>query len=258
MVDRPVIGFPTQTLEPIGDEIPRSWIMSQRYVSVLTAAGAVPWIIPLLKDDPETLHGIYERLDGLFLAGGVDIDPASYDERRHRLCGRTDPARDETELTLVRWAIEEQKPVLAVCRGIQLVNVAAGGTLYQDINDQHPDAIKHDYFPAAGHYRRDLLVHSINTVDDTRLRAILGVPQVKVNSMHHQGIKVLAPGLVASAYAPDGVIEAVESPNGQFLVGVQWHPEELAGSDPRMRRLFTVFVEAARTYAQRTASESAA
>lgn len=256
MSTRPVIGFPTQTLEPIGDEIPRSWIMSQRYVSVLTSVGAVPWVIPLLKDDPDTLRGIYERLDGLFLAGGVDIDPAVYGAGRHRLCGRTDSARDDTELALARWAIEDGKPIFAVCRGIQLLNVAAGGTLYQDINDEHPGAIKHDYFPAAGHYPRDLLVHSVNTVENTRLRTILGVPHVKVNSMHHQGIKELAPGLVISAQAPDGVIEAVETPNGHFMLGVQWHPEELADSDPRMRRLFTAFIDAAR--AAHNAGEQAA
>lgn len=256
MSKRPVIGFPTQTLEPIGDEIPRSWIMSQRYVSVLTSVGAVPWVIPLLKDEPETLRGIYERLDGLFLAGGVDIDPSAYGAARHRLCGRTDSARDATELTLARWAIEDHTPILAVCRGIQLINVAAGGSLYQDINDEYPNSIKHDYFPTAGHYARDLLVHSISTVEETQLRKILGVPHVKVNSMHHQSIKDVAPGLVVAARAPDGVIEAIESPNGHYMVGVQWHPEELAESDPRMRRLFTSFIDAAR--AQSHASEQAA
>jgi len=123
----PIIGITTQTLEAVPDQLPRCWIMSQRYVQVLTAAGAVPWVIPLLQGDEATLRAIYERLDGLFLPGGVDIDPAAYDEPRTELCGRTDPARDWTELLFTRWALSDRKPVLAVCRGAQLLNVAVGG-----------------------------------------------------------------------------------------------------------------------------------
>src|SRR5258705_4601005 len=124
--------------------------MSQRYVNVLTAAGAIPWVIPLLEGNDAALRSIYERLDGLFLPGGVDIDPAAYGEPRTSLCGRVDPARDWAELLLVRWALADKKPVLAVCRGAQLVNVAVGGALYQDVGEQHPDAIKHDHFPIGG------------------------------------------------------------------------------------------------------------
>src|SRR6266571_3478110 len=124
--------------------------MSQRYVQVLAAAGAVPWVIPLLQGDEATLRAIYERLDGLFLPGGVDVDPSAYGEPRGPLCGRTDPARDWTELLFLRCALADRKPVLAVCRGAQLVNVAVGGSLYQDVAAQHPAAIKHDHFPLAG------------------------------------------------------------------------------------------------------------
>src|SRR5207237_824725 len=137
----PVIGITTQTLEAIPDQLPRCWVMSQRYVQVLTAAGAIPWVIPLLEGNEGTLRQIYERLDGLFLPGGVDVDPVAYGEPRSALCGRTDPARDWTELLFVRWALADRKPVLAVCRGAQLVNVAVGGSLYQDVGAQHPDAI---------------------------------------------------------------------------------------------------------------------
>lgn len=249
MTLRPTVGVPTQTLEAIPDEVPRAWVMSQRYIKTLTAAGAVPWVVPLL-DDPEALRAIYDQLDGVFLPGGVDIDPATYGEPRHPLCGRSDPDRDATELQLVRWAMEERKPALAVCRGIQVINVAAGGTLYQDIAHEYPDAIKHDYCPFQGRYARDLLVHSVLIDQESRLGQILGVRALKVNSMHHQGIKDPAPGLIPSAFATDGIVEGVESANGHFLVGVQWHPEELVESDPRMRRLFTVFVEAA-AYRQR-------
>ena len=246
MASRPIIGIPTQTLEEIPDQLPRCWVMSQQYVRVLVAAGAVPWIIPLLESDPATLRTIYDRVDGVFLPGGVDLDPAAYAESSSDLIGRTDPARDEIELTLARWALEDRKPLLAVCRGIQVVNVAAGGTVHQDLAAQLPGAIKHDYFPVRGQYSRDLLVHDVTVPEGSRLRELLGAPVVKVNSMHHQGIKQLADGLRPTAYAPDGLIEGLESPNGHFMVAVQWHPEALVERDPRMRRLFTAFLEAAR------------
>jgi putative glutamine amidotransferase len=245
MASRPIIGIPTQTLEEIPDELPRCWVMSQQYVRVLVAAGAIPWIIPLIQDDPTTLRGIYDRLDGVFLPGGVDLDPSAYDERPHDRCGRTDPARDEVELGLTRWALEDGKPLLAVCRGVQVVNVAAGGTIHQDLASQLPGAIKHDYFPRRGQYSRDLLVHDVEVAQGSQLACLLGATTVQVNSMHHQGIKELGPGLRATAYAPDGLIEGLESPNGHFLLGVQWHPEALVERDPRMQRLFTAFIEAA-------------
>ena len=240
---RPVIGVTTQTLEEIPDELPRCWIMSQRYVRTLTASGAVPWIIPLL-DDEETLREIYDRLDGVFLPGGVDIDPDSYHETRSSACGRVDPDRDRTEIMIAEWAVQDRKPILAVCRGVQLLNVAAGGTLYQDIGSEYPGAIRHDYFPRAGEHTRQDLVHPVNVVADTRLSRMVGANTVLVNSMHHQGIKRLAPTLVANAFAPDGLIEGVESTGDDFVFGVQWHPEDLADSDPIMRSLFDEFIEA--------------
>ena len=244
----PIIGITTQTLEAIPDQLPRCWIMSQRYVQVLAAAGAIPWVIPLLEGNETTLRGIYEHLDGLFLPGGVDVDPAAYGEPRTALCGRTDPARDWTELLFVRWALVDRKPVLAVCRGAQLVNVAVGGSLYQDVGAQHPDAIKHDHFPVAGR-RRDELAHEVRLAAGSRLQTLLGTDTIAVNSMHHQGIARLAPGLVPVATSPDGLIEGVEVNNGHFLIGVQWHPEDLVDVDARMRRLFEAFIDAARRHA---------
>jgi putative glutamine amidotransferase len=241
---RPVIGVTTQTLEEIPDELPRCWIMSQRYVKTLIASGAIPWIIPLL-DDEKTLREIYNRCDGIFLPGGVDIDPDSYNEARTDACGRVDPDRDRTEIMISNWAMKDSKPVLAVCRGAQLLSVAAGGSLYQDITGEYPGAIKHDYWPKAGVSTRQDLVHDVNVVPDTRLSRILGSDGFKVNSMHHQGIKQLADGLIANAYAPDGLIEGVEARNEDFVVGVQWHPEDLADKDPQMRKLFDAFVDAA-------------
>lgn len=241
----PVIGITTQTLEAIPDQLPRCWIMSQRYVEVLTASGAIPWVIPLLEGREAALRSIYDRLAGLFLPGGVDIDPAAYGEPRTSLCGRIDPARDWAELLLVRWALADKKPVLAVCRGAQLVNVAIGGSLYQDVGAQHPDAIKHDHFPTGGR-RRDELAHAVRLTPGSRLQRLLGVDSIAVNSMHHQGIAKLAPGLVPVATSPDGLIEGVETSNGHFLIGVQWHPEDLVDVDSRMQRIFQAFIEAAR------------
>lgn len=247
---RPVIGITTQTLEEIPDELPRCWIMSQRYVRTLTESGAVPWIVPLL-DDPVTLSAVYDRLDGIFLPGGVDIDPCSYNETRTSACGRVDPDRDRTEIMLAEWAMQDRKPILAVCRGAQLLTVAGGGALYQDVGSEYPGAIKHDYFPKAGTHTRQDLVHPVAVVPETQLYRVLGATTVLVNSMHHQGIKRLAPSLIANAFAPDGLIEGVESAAGDdFVLGVQWHPEDLAESEPRMRRLFDAFIDAATSWRQ--------
>jgi putative glutamine amidotransferase len=245
MPDRPTIGITTQTLEPAANQLlPRCWVMSQRYVQVLAAAGGVPWVIPLLEGDEATLRAIYERLDGLLLPGGVDVDPGAYGEAPSPHCGPIDPARDWAELRLVRWALQDAKPVLAVCRGAQLLNVAFGGTLYQDVAAQHPGAIKHDNFPTGGR-RRDELAHTVRLTAGSRLARLLEADMLPVNSMHHQGIARLAPGLVAVATSADGLIEGVETANGHFVLGVQWHPEDLVDVDPRMRRLFSELISAA-------------
>jgi putative glutamine amidotransferase len=247
-VQRPVIGIATQTLEAIPGQVPRAWVMGQTYIRVLTAAGAVPWLIPLLPDDEPTLRAVFERLDGLFLTGGVDVDPSRYREERQPICGVSDTARDAVELMMVRWAMAEHKPVLGVCRGHQVINVAAGGALYQDVTAQRSQCMKHDYFPHTGPYTRDQIVHDVAVTPGSRLDSIVGLRTLRVNSMHHQGVKVLGSGLTASAHAPDGLIEGLEGSNGQFLIGVQWHPEELTRTDPAMERLFSTFLDAARTH----------
>ncbi len=247
MEKRPIIGVTTQTLEAIPDELPRCWVMSQRYVQTLVTAGGVPWVIPLLPD-LATLRAIYDQLDGVLLPGGVDMAPDSYGARPHAKLGRTDPDRDRTELQLVRWAVEDRKPVLGICRGVQVINVAAGGTLYQDIAAEVEDSIKHDYFPKNGENPRDQLVHDVRIPEETRLARILQESSAHVNSMHHQGIRDLGASLVPSAYAPDGVIEGVESCTDHFLIGVQWHPEDLTHKDWHMRALFAALMDAAREY----------
>lgn len=243
---RPVIGIPTQTQLAVPGELPRCWIMSNRYVQVLANVGAVPWLIPLLPNDEETLRETYSHLDGIFLTGGVDVDPSHYGEEKEAYCGRTDVDRDAVELKLTKWAIEDKKPLLAVCRGFQLLNVAVGGTLFQDLSEQYSRSLKHDHFPRAdGTPTRDYLSHAVKLDPNSKLAGYLGSEFAPVNSMHHQGIKRLGHGLVANAWAPDGLIEGIEGTNGQFLIAVQWHPEELAGSDAGMRRLFTAFIESA-------------
>ena len=251
MGQRPVIGIATQTLQSIDripEDLPASWVMNQRYFHACTSVGAIPWMVPLLDDDLETLRAIYDRLDGVFIAGGVDMDPQSYGADRHELCGRTDLPRDFVELQFAKWALEDGKPVFGVCRGLQVMNVAAGGTLVQDCEGLYPDAIKHDYFPGAG-WARDHLAHEIRISPDSRLHAAFGEERVMVNSMHHQAIERVGEGLAATAWASDGLVEAVEGGReGQFYVGVQWHPEMLIDQHEGTKRLFEDFIEAANQY----------
>jgi putative glutamine amidotransferase len=246
-MSRPVIGLTTQTLHSIDGippALPASWVMNQRYFMAATMVGAVPWMIPLLDDDLATLREIYERLDGLLIPGGVDVNPAEYGEAKRPECGNLDPARDRVELQLVRWAIEDNKPVFGLCRGLQVINVAQGGTLWQDLASQNGTFHKHDYFPTAG-YERDHYAHEVNVVDGTRLSRFLESTRAPVNSMHHQGIRTLGRDLVVSATADDGLIEALEGTGDGFLVGVQWHPEVFEMADPHTRHLFGGFIRAA-------------
>ena len=243
---RPLIGVTTQTLQAIDgipEGLPHSVVMNQRYYHAITMAGAAPVLIPLL-DELETLRAIYDRMDGVLIPGGVDVNPAEFGEAPHQRLGRIDPARDLVELQLVKWAIDDGKPVLGLCRGLQVINVALGGTLYQDLESEYPNAIKHDYFPTYG-FSRDHLAHRVSVESGSRLHGAFGDHSVPVNSMHHQGIKSLAGSLVASAVAPDGLIEAAELPNDSFVVGVQWHPEVFELSEPGSGELFRDFVHAA-------------
>jgi putative glutamine amidotransferase len=247
MSARPLIGIPAQTLQAIDgipEGLPHSWVMNSRYYQATAAAGGAPVMIPLFDEDLATLRALYDRLDGILLAGGVDMDPCTFGDAPHPKLGRTDPARDAVEIALARWAVDDRKPILGLCRGLQVMNVALGGTLFQDIEAQVPGALKHDYYPTAG-FERDHPAHLVAIADGSRLAAAFGVPDVTVNSMHHQAVREVAPALHVSARAPDGLIEAVESGTDHFLVGVQWHPEMFEPSDPRTRRLFRDFITAA-------------
>jgi putative glutamine amidotransferase len=213
------------------------------YAHALALAGGAPIIIPLeLSED--AWRRIYERIDGMLFPGGVDVNPAYYHEEQHPRLGQVDDALDQAELTFARWALEDYLPVLAICRGIQLLNVAAGGTLYQDLPSQLPDAFPHAC--NAPTYPREYRAHAVEVVSASCIASAMGVCSAMVNSRHHQAVKDVAPGFDVTALAPDGVIEGIERRNARYTVGVQWHPESLAANDPQMLGLFRALVEASR------------
>jgi putative glutamine amidotransferase len=213
------------------------------YSQSVALAGGAPVLIPLELGE-RAWRSLYRCLDGLLLPGGVDVDPAHYGEDRHPELGEVNDALDEAELVLTRWALEDDLPLLGICRGIQTLNVAASGSLYQDLPAQLPGALQHRFSPP--HYPRDHRGHSVHIEPGSRLAHVFGAIDLPVNSRHHQAVKDVAPGFVVTAQAPDGVIEGIEKPDALFCVGVQWHPESLAASDPQMLALFEAFVQAAK------------
>jgi putative glutamine amidotransferase len=213
------------------------------YVEAIKAAGGIPMLIPLgLSEDD--LCAIFEQIDGLLLPGGGDVAAHYYGSEYLELIGDVDDDRDRVEIFLAQLAVSRQKPLLAICRGHQVLNVALGGTLYEDIISQLPEALPHDNYNL---FPRDHLAHSISVEPGSRLAAHFnGTADVRVNSLHHQGIRVLAAELTTAATAPDGLIESVEVPGHPFAVGVQWHPENLIDKDPLMLELFKGLTAAAR------------
>jgi putative glutamine amidotransferase len=215
---------------------------NQTYVQAVIRAGAAPLLIPALTES-SPLRTLYASLDGLLLSGGKDVAPVHYGEALHEKCDPVPPERDEMELRLTRWAVEEGKPLLAICRGIQVLNVALGGSLYQDIDAQIPGADNHTWYPD---YPRNRVSHTVPVTPEARLACIVGTAPLPVNSLHYQAIKDVAPGLTVVARAPDGVVESLEVGGHPFAIGVQWHPEELAAGDPRQQRIFDALVDACR------------
>lgn len=211
------------------------------YIEAIRMAGGLPVMIPLGLTELE-LSAILARVDGLLIPGGGDIEPGQYHGQHHATMYGIDPDRDRVELYLVRQAAAQQKPMLAICRGLQITNVALGGTLWEDVKLFMPDAITHDYNQVQP---RNHLAHAVNLQPDSLLSRQIGRSQTRVNSLHHQGIRRLASDLHATATAPDGLIEGVELPGHPYAVGVQWHPENLIADDPAMLGLFTGLVKAA-------------
>ncbi|GAB7386891.1 gamma-glutamyl-gamma-aminobutyrate hydrolase family protein [Bacillaceae bacterium] len=204
----------------------------------LLRAGALPFIIPYTTDET-VVEEICERVDGLLLTGGEDIDPAWFGEEPCPGLGTVTPQRDWLEIHLVRACLRREKPIFAICRGCQILNVACGGTMYQDLFSQRSDLLQHMQRSPRSH-----LTHAVKVTEGSLLQQITGVSEFKVNSFHHQAIKRPAPGFRIAAMARDGVVEAVESPRHSFVLGVQWHPENTAQTDAISRRLFRAFVDA--------------
>jgi len=237
---RPVIGIPCYAGKRAGTLRP-FYGNNRAYPKSVEMAGGTPVLIPHF-DDLADLEPLCSRLDGLLLPGGVDIHPRAYGEEEHALLGTVDLNEDRLDLALANYFLEMDLPILGICRGMQLLNVAARGTLYQDIRAQRPQSLKHAYTGKPRAYR----AHPITVTPGTRLADLLGTEPLMVNSFHHQGIKTLGRNAISSATAPDDLIEGMEFPNHRFVLAIQCHPEELTvAGDERVLRLFQGFIQAA-------------
>ncbi|HEU4656825.1 MAG TPA: gamma-glutamyl-gamma-aminobutyrate hydrolase family protein [Capillimicrobium sp.] len=251
----PLVGISTSELripphvEPLAESDParRELALGLDYPRAMDGAGAIPLVIPPMA--VSDVDELVERLDGLLLSGGPDIHPSFYDAEPDRSLGPTEPDLDAFELELVRRADARGLPILAICRGLQVLNVVRGGTLVQHLPDVVGDEVQHRQ-TAPGR----VATHGVRIEEGARLAEILGADQAQVNSFHHQAIEALGRDLRAVAWSPDGVIEAIEATDRPFCMAVQWHAESLAGHDDH-RRLFEAFVDAA---SERAASAGAA
>jgi putative glutamine amidotransferase len=235
---KPLIGIGSDVVQKSGER-DRAFVYTT-YIESLKRAGAVPVIVP---PQPENVGDVLDGLDGILLAGGDDCDPAEYGEERHPSCEPMDPRRQQNDVRLAKMARERGIPTLGICLGVQMMNVAAGGTLIQDIGSAVGTDIDHASEPSDRHR------HDVHIESATKLGGILGARELNVNSSHHQAVGRVASGLNVSAQAPDGVVEALEDPAHPFYVGVQWHPEDMPG-EPSATAIFGAFVEAARRHAR--------
>jgi putative glutamine amidotransferase len=239
--NHPLVAVTAGTREWDGLERVR---LNEAYVQAIAAAGLVPVVVPPL--DPALAPAVLDGVAGLVLSGGEDVDPARYGAAPHSALGAVHAARDAWELALVGEARRRGTPTLAICRGIQVLNVALGGTLVQDIPSERPTDLPHD---AAA--RRTERVHAVKLDGDSRLAAALGVAgetRIVANSSHHQSVDRVADGLRVVATAPDGIIEGVESTDDWWMLAVQWHPEELTRTPEEWdRSLFEAFARAVRS-----------
>ena len=235
---RPMIGIPCASYAD-------SWYTPANgnaisYLRAIEAAGGIPALIHQ-TDDHEVLEAHYQRCDGLIFAGGTDIDPINYAADRHPGLETPDAFQDTLELWLARRAATDGKPLFGICRGIQLLNVALGGTLHQDIPSVLPGT--HNHAASTDAHDMAFLAHPITLERDSWLAEALGAETLVVNTLHHQALASIAPGLRVVGRADDGVIEAVEGTASSFILGVQCHPEELwERADTRWARVFRGFV----------------
>ncbi|GKV69334.1 gamma-glutamyl-gamma-aminobutyrate hydrolase [Sporosarcina sp. NCCP-2716] len=214
-------------------------MLNNAYIQSILDAGGTPVLLPL-GEETDT-GSVADRLDGLLLSGGFDVDPHFYGEEPHKDLGEISPGRDTYELSLLQAFLQMDKPVLGICRGHQVLNVAQGGTLYQDIYDQIDGPVQQH----AQRARREHLSHKVSVAEGSRLADIFGTDTIQVNSFHHQGVKSPGDSLEVTGTADDGVIEAIESKDHTFVIGVQWHPENTAcAGDIHSKKLFSAFVGA--------------
>jgi putative glutamine amidotransferase len=236
-MSQPIIGITTNQGKN-ADDHPTVFLM-QSYVRAIMQAGGVPILIPSMLAE-EGWDALYSRLDGVLFSGGGDIALEHLPGDPHPRIEGVDLLRDSVELNMLRTAASDGKPFLGICRGCQVMNVALGGTLYTHIQDQVPNSLDHSY-PGD---MRTVLVHEVRIEEGTRLAKVFEEPLLKVNSLHHQGLKNIASNLRVAGFAPDGLVEAIELPEHPFGMAVQWHPEWLR-DQPSTRRLFRKFVGAA-------------
>jgi putative glutamine amidotransferase len=220
--------------------------LPERYCRALAQAGGVPVILSPTRSRSGAIR-VLDHLEGLLISGGnFDIHPSLYGEKPIAKLGQIKSERTKFELNLARAALKRDLPLLGICGGAQAINVAMGGTLYQDIATQVSHAIEHQQSP-----RKHVGGHEIQIRSATRLATIVGRPSLEVNTTHHQAVKRLGAGLIVNATAEDGLIEGIESSSHSFVLGVQWHPEALALRSLRQRRIFSAFVEACRAFGGR-------
>lgn len=211
--------------------------VSYSYINSVLLAGGLPVLIPIVEDK-SNLKDYVEMLDGIIFTGGEDVTPLYYNENPIKQIDYLSPERDEQEIELFKLVYERDIPILGICRGIQIINVALGGTLYQDINEQLPGALGHSPNEIPVHH----LFHTIHIKADNWLYNIFETDNLKVNSFHHQAVKDLGKGLKVTALSQDNIVEAVESIEKDFLVAVQFHPEDLTIHHPHFLKLFRTFI----------------
>ena len=247
---RPLIGIPCYAGIHEGTHRP-IYCNNRTYTHAVEAAGGVAILIPLVHD-ANTLEVLLDRVDGLLFPGGKDLQPSLYGESPHPQLGAVEPQEDEVELTLAQWAIERDIPILGICRGMQLLNVALGGSLYQDIGSQVPDSLKHQNDDQP----RSMIAHSIQVEAGSQMEHVLGSNEVWVNSLHHQAVKQPGKGVHISGHAEDGIAELLEVPDHCFLLAVQGHPEEIYTQETIWSHVFSAFASACTRYAIRRATSA--
>lgn len=231
--------MPIIAVAPSWDNKNHRLALPHDYLSGVLDAGGTPVVIPPM-DSPERLCAALDRCDALLLSGGDDVCPALYNEETLPICGDLTPERDHAEPILIRHAMEKGLPILGICRGIEILNVALGGSLYQDIAEQYGKEIKHPRYEIPGGD-----AHGMRYLPGTLLREIMGMDESVVNSRHHQGIKAVAPGMKVNALALDGFVEGIEAEDGRPILGVQWHPETIYRRLPEQARIFQWLVREA-------------